>query len=437
MKTKTTFIMSLAAILTLAAGSAFGKYSGGTGESNDPYQIASAADLLVLSADANDYGLSFILTADINMEGQVFTTAIIAADTNSDSGFQGTAFTGTFDGKGYKIVYFTINDGNNPFLGLFGFLSTGGSVTNLGTENVDVNGYYSVGGLVGCNAGGSISDCYSMGTVNGIGSIGGLVGWSDGNITGCYSTGSVSSKSGYAGGLLGDNSGNIGNCYSTVAVSCGSDAGGMGGLVGLNTGSAIQCYSTGSVSGGGGLGGLVGGNTGSIIQCYSTGSVSGSSSLGGLAGGNSGNINNCYSTGAVSGPSVYGLFYWYIGGLVGDNDDNISDCYSTGAVSGGSKYVGGFVGGGDGNTISSFWDTETSGWATSAGGEGKTTAEMKTLSTFILAEWDFVEAWGIGNGQTYPYLKPFNGTNPADLNYSGTVDFADFAILAANWLSGE
>jgi hypothetical protein len=62
---------------------------------------------------------------------------------------------------------------------------------------------------------------------------------------------------------------------------------------------------------------------------------------------------------------------------------------------------------------------------------------MKTLSTFTSAGWDFVNAWGIGNGQTYPYLKPFNGFNPADLNYSGTVDFTDFAILAANWLSGR
>jgi hypothetical protein len=108
-------------------------------------------------------------------------------------------------------------------------------------------------------------------------------------------------------------------------------------------------------------------------------------------------------------------------------------------VSAGSNYtyVGGLVGGGGSNVFTSFWDTQTSGWMTSAGGEGKTTAEMKTLSTFTSANWDFVYAWGIGNGQTYPYLKPFNGINPADLNYSGTVDFADFAIFASNWLSGD
>jgi hypothetical protein len=117
-------------------------------------------------------------------------------------------------------------------------------------------------------------------------------------------------------------------------------------------------------------------------------------------------------------------------------DCTISDCYSTGAVSG-TLHVGGLVGNNGGNINSSFWDSETSGQTISAGGTGKTTVEMKTFSTFTLAGWDFVDAWGIGNGQTYPYLKPFNGINPADINYSGTVDMRDFAILAANWLNGE
>jgi hypothetical protein len=62
---------------------------------------------------------------------------------------------------------------------------------------------------------------------------------------------------------------------------------------------------------------------------------------------------------------------------------------------------------------------------------------MKTLSTFTSANWDFVYEWGIGNGQTYPYLKTFNRFNTADLNYSGTVDLADFAIFANNWLSSD
>ena len=114
MKARTAFIISLTAILTLAAGSAFGKYSGGAGEPNTPYQIATKADLLVLAADTNDYNQCFILTADIDLDqGQVFTTAIISTD-------YGTAFTGTFDGNDHKITNFTINGGSNEVLGLFG-----------------------------------------------------------------------------------------------------------------------------------------------------------------------------------------------------------------------------------------------------------------------------------------------------------------------------
>ena len=61
-------------------------YSGGSGTVNDPYQIATKADFLALAANTGDYGKCFILTVDVNLEGQVFTTAILAADTDSDIG---------------------------------------------------------------------------------------------------------------------------------------------------------------------------------------------------------------------------------------------------------------------------------------------------------------------------------------------------------------
>lgn len=154
MKTPTTFILSLTIIITISAGSAFGAYSGGTGEPNDPYQIADANDLLALAADTNDYGKCFILTADVNLQGQVFTKAIIAMDTVTGgiSFFEGTPFTGTFDGNDYKITHFTINGGSNSYLGLFGKIDTGGSVKNLGLENCIVSGSSALsfhsGGLV-------------------------------------------------------------------------------------------------------------------------------------------------------------------------------------------------------------------------------------------------------------------------------------------------
>ncbi len=355
-------------------------YSGGSGTAEDPYQIADANDLLVPAAD-------------INMEEQVFTTALVAPDTSSDDFFQGSAFTGTFDGNDHKISRFAINaESDNSFLGLFGFIDSGGVIENLRLENLDVSvtgyDYYSeyVGGLVGYNFAGNIINCYAAGAVHGYCSyVGGLAGANAGSIRQCYSTGAVSGSGSDVGGLVGGNVGSISQCYSTSAVGGSSISYCVGGLAGFTgpggiISSIINCYATGSVSGGNGVGGLAGWNLDSIINCYSTGSVSGNSGLGGLAG----------------------------------------DLY-----------------GGGGGVVSSFWDTQTSGQTTSAGGTGKTTAEMKTLLTFTSAGWNFVDVWGIGNGQTYPYLKPFNGINPADLNYSGTVDFADFAILAANWLEED
>ena len=383
------------------------KYSGGSGTEADPYQIADTNDLLALTDTPTDYNKCFILTVDIDMEGQVFTTAIIAADTSSSGGFQGTAFTGTFDGNGHKITNFTINGGGSGYIGLFGRIDNGGSVKNLGLEDFSVSGHGRVGGLVG-ESEGMITDCYATGAVSGDYSVGGLVGrnYSGGIVAACYSTGLVTgSNNGIeTGGLVGANYEIITVCYATGAVS-GVDS--VGGLVGYNYRTIANCYATGTIDGNDAVGGLVGFNDGYgiITTCYAVAAVYGNNSVGGLMGGGTGTIINCYSTGAVAGND-------YVGGLAGGSATGITitNCYATGAVSG-NNYVGGMVGYDDnGTTKASFWDVNTSGQATSAGGEGKTTAEMKTLSTFTSAGWDFVgetangteDIWTICEGVNYP-----------------------------------
>jgi len=202
----------------------------------------------------------------------------------------------------------------------------------------------------------------------------------------------------------------------------------VGGLVGGNYFATItNCYSTGSASGNYGVGGLVGYCLqGMITNSYFSGSVLGSGYVGGLVGGNHwGTITNCYSTGSVLGDSQ-------VGGLVGENYYGaITICYSTANVDG-IEFVGGLVGYAvEGEAVNSFWDIETSYCNTSADGTGKTTVEMKTKSTFTDAGWDFVEIWGIGENQTYPFLR----NEPAgDSNYDKKVDLIDLAILASHWL---
>ena len=154
------------------------KYSGGTGEPNDPYQIATAADLIALGDTPADYDKHFILTADIDLDPnlpgrKVFNRAIVApaAESVTASGvpffFVETPFTGVFDGKGHTISHLTI--WGSAYLGLFGCLDAPASVSNLGLEAVEISGTGGIiGGLVGRNDG-SISNCCSTGSVIHIG----------------------------------------------------------------------------------------------------------------------------------------------------------------------------------------------------------------------------------------------------------------------------
>jgi hypothetical protein len=176
----------------------------------------------------------------------------------------------------------------------------------------------------------------------------------------------------------------------------------VGSFAGRNGGNINNCYvEGGNVTGEYHVGGLVGYNSGTITNCYSTGSVSEQSSVGGLVGFNSGpgEISNCYSAASVLGNRI-------VGGLIGLNYGTITNCYSTGSVSGNYR-VGGLVGSRSisGYAIASFWDIQTSGQTTSAGGTGLPTAEMQTASTFIDAGWDFTTPiWTIDEGVDYPRL---------------------------------
>jgi len=189
----------------------------------------------------------------------------------------------------------------------------------------------------------------------------------------------------------------------------------VGGLAGYTRGALVtRCYSTGVVSSTGtAVGGLVGYNRGYMTHCFSEAKVHGTSySVGGLVGESWGTITGCYSNGAVSGTGMW------VGGLVGGNYSSVTQCYSTGAVSGSSDVGGlvglssGGIGRGDSGVTSSFWNTVTSGQTMSAGGTGKTTAEMRTAVTFLEAGWDFMDEtvngmediWRILEGQDYPRL---------------------------------
>jgi hypothetical protein len=162
-------MISVQIAVCLTALPAQAKYSGGTGEPNDPYQIATAADLIALGETPQDYDKHFILTADIDLYPhlpgrKVFDKAVIAPRVGDDIiNPLGTDFTGNFDGKGHTIKNLTISGGTGGFLGLFGQVWGGGRIHNVCLENADIKGASGsscLGGLVGCNVGDTLSDCF-------------------------------------------------------------------------------------------------------------------------------------------------------------------------------------------------------------------------------------------------------------------------------------
>jgi len=124
-------------------------------------------------------------------------------------------------------------------------------------------------------------------------------------------------------------------------------------------------------------------------------------------------------------------------GLFGRTDDAIIENLGVTNVDvSGDNFVGGLVGYNSSSTVSnSFWDMETSGQTTSAGGTGKTTIEMHNVATYtdlatvgLEFPWDFVgnpfddtgneDFWDIdeeiNNG--YPYLvNPLISTDDEEI----------------------
>ena len=296
---------------------------------------------------------------------------------------------------------------------------TSGSVTGSGQQ---------VGGLVGRNLR-SITSSYAVGSVTGGGShVGGLVGINIDTITSSYATGSVTGWGSHVGGLVGQNdTGTITASYATGSVTGSGEQ--VGGLVGQNESSTITTsYATGSVTGGGDdVGGLVGDNDrGTITASHATGSVFGKGdNVGGLVGDNDSQyyryspgstITASYASGYVTGGGDR------VGGLVGihKNYSTIKTSYSTGYVTGG-RDVGGLIGydAFDTTITASYWDTETSGQTTSAGGAGKTTSQLQapTGYTGIYSSWNANidgnaggdKPWDFGTASQYPTMNKVAG----------------------------
>ena len=221
---------------------------------------------------------SYILTADIDA-------------TDTDSGFNpigdySNYFTGTFDGNGYKIKNLHIDRKADDAVAFIAAMD-GGTIRNVGLENVSIIGGASVASLV----------CYISNNCT---------------AESCFVAGSVTTDtlSAEVGGLTANlgsavNPATIQNCYSRCSVVTPSNVRGSGGFVGYTSNLPGQAF-----------------------------------------------LQFSFSMGAVTVAS-----YGSDGGFSGYNGNGFS-------------------------ANSCFWDSETSGQATSTMATGKTTAQMKTQSTY-------------------------------------------------------
>lgn len=350
-------------------------FAGGSGTAEDPYQIADWCHLNSIRYHLSD---DFVLLNDLD-SGTSGYAELAGPGAHSSQGWQPIGdwdhrFEGTFHGQACEIRNLTITRTTQDLVGLFAGI-TGGTIEAVGMVDADVTANDWVGGLVGINDG-TLSNCYTTGSVGGHAMTGGMVG-------------------------INDDDGTVRDCHSMCSVDC--SWGTVGGLVGINACEVSRCYATGSVSGDA-AGGLVGSNAGMVSYCYAIGSVTGSYYVGGLVGLGSGTVSNCYATGSVNGSQR-------IGGLMGAVSGTVNYCYSAGGVTG-SDLAGGLIGDNDGTVDNSFWDTQISGLETSAGGTGKTTGELMRLATF--GDWDIsavafgeidpTTSWNVNDGHSYPFL---------------------------------
>jgi hypothetical protein len=228
----------------------------------------------------NALGGAYALTQDITLD---IDSAILFSD-DEGSGNEnnaGRSFTGILDGQGHTITLNILTYDPNDFIGVFARIGSSGVVRNLGVAASIVtdstNSY--VGALAGINWG-TITHCWSGGTVKGYHRVGGLVGTNKGTIDECYSVANVDVRNQYGGGLAGNNIGTIRNSYARGTV---------------NDSDASNATSEATAD-------LIGG----LVAHHESETAAAS-------------IVNCY---AATANSFIASSYYHVNGLIGVNNDN-------------------------------------------------------------------------------------------------------------------
>lgn len=410
-------------------------FAGGQGTPESPYQISNWHHLHAVREYLDK---SFILTADLGPGTEGYAERVKNGD-NLANGGRGwdpigtnnanNRFSGHFDGGGKTIEGLVLSAPSSQVLGLFGETASDAVIKNLNLVNVDIDGFFSVGALVGVHRG-VLEEVAASGAVRGFSGVGGLVGRNEGLVESSDAAASVMPASGgttlsSAGGAVGSNeaSGTLRQVRASSAVAAVAE---FGGLVGVNKGVVEDSHAAGQVEGVSGtpqrVGGFVGVNEGTVRRSGAAGDVIGVIDVGGFVGVNSaGTIEDSYAT--VSVNAVNGA---RVAGFAGDNSNGgvIRRAYSAGPVSvTGTTPQGPFVGRNNGTITASLWNADVNSGAVGSlngGAIGASELELRSRSRFTTSfennAWDFSAVWQIKEGQgnvfSFPYLQGVSYDTP-------------------------
>ena len=312
-------------------------FAGGTGTSDDPYQIANGAQLYYLSlqdpsSTSKNY---YALTADIDLGDKLFPMI--------------KSFGGTLDGAGHSITNLNImTSGTSETIAAMIQTCTGtvknlticGTVSSTADYTAAFVGKLNGGVIINCTNKCEVSSekgaySYTAGITSVISGKGQVIDCANlGNVTGLWYVGGIAASAGYDAYEHVDDTPSITGCQNAADIN-GNKA---GGICGSQNGTTIsECVNTGDVVGNSIAGGIIANSysenctsvryingrpksttshaSSFVHDCYNTGKVESSITAGGIAGsytrctsvsdgyhqsrGASTGFSNCYNIGKI------------------------------------------------------------------------------------------------------------------------------------------
>lgn len=325
------------------------RFDGGNGMEQNPYLVSNASQLNVVRKDLKAH---YVQTADIDLE-DVIWEPIGSLNGQGDA----EAFSGTYDGNGYKISNMTISSFyvDNVSIGFVSYNE--GTLKNINLEGTDIDI--------------AINESTMEDNARYYPRIGGIAGDNDGTIINCSNSGGISvnliyDKWVYVGGIVGF--GPCDNCVNYADIVASGDDGDYGSSFHLNCGGIVgysgavnrkirNCVNYGNLNCRINLytaqnqlncGGISGYHS-AIFNCVNYGNITGSiysdatiseyCCVGGVTGyTNAGSGNYEDMSGCVNFGDVYAYSYsdgktsCCAGGIFGYFTGEANNCYNLGAI---------------------------------------------------------------------------------------------------------